>query len=836
MKKKQVFLVSQAHIDPVWQWEWEEGVAATISTFRCAADFCEEFPNYVFCHNESCLYKWVEDYEPALFKRIQKLVKRGQWIIMGGWYIQPDCNMPQGESFVRQILLGREYFTEKFGKEPTTAINFDSFGHSQGLVQILTKSGYDSYVGHRPTNAILGIDQDEADFDWIGFDGSRVRMHKPHSYGSALGNAIEKIKGEIKCYEKDDVICVLWGVGDHGGGASRKDIQIINQFIEDNKDQYTIAHSCFEDYFKASKEAKPKVREFDSDLQQFAVGCYTSVIRIKQKHRKLENELYATEKMLTHAWLKGLMDYPKDLLREATEDLCFIEFHDSLPGSSVEAVEDMCIRKADHGLEILSRLRARAFFALCTGQPKAKEGEIPIVVYNPHPFKIKSQIACEYMLADQNYTDGEWTIGKVYKNGKALPSQNEKEASTINLDWRKNVVFETELDPYQINRFDCKLEVIKKPKFKTPLKDGKFIFKNDEMKVVINSRTGLIDLYEVKGVKYCGVNTGELLVMKDDPDPWGMNVDSFRNFVGRFTLMSEDEGNELSAFNYRVGDNFTLPPVRVIEDGDVRVVVEALMKYNHSTAVVTYKLPKQGTQIEIDVRVYWNEKDKCLKLSLPNIAPGSKCIAQTAYGKYETKKTGQEVPFQQWNSIINERYNKAVTLINDCTHGMDFTPKDGLRTTLLRSSGFCCHPIPGRPILDPDRFLPRMEQGERKYRFWLNAGPVEERMNQIERECVAVSEQPYALSFFPCGDGELPGEFMTLSGDTIKISAIKKAEQDDDLIVRLFNPTEENQSAKLSIPCVNKFKANLKFTKFEVKTLKINIKTGEFKEVNLLEK
>ena len=111
---RKVYLVCNAHIDPVWLWEWEEGAATAISTFRVAADLCEQFDDFIFNHNEAILYQWVEEYEPALFKRIQDLVAEGKWHIMGGWYLQPDGNLPSGESFVRQILLGRNYFEDKF--------------------------------------------------------------------------------------------------------------------------------------------------------------------------------------------------------------------------------------------------------------------------------------------------------------------------------------------------------------------------------------------------------------------------------------------------------------------------------------------------------------------------------------------------------------------------------------------------------------------------------------------------------------------------------------------------------------------------------------------------
>ena len=133
---KEVHLICNAHLDPIWQWEWEEGAAAALSTFRAAADLADQF-DYIFCHNEVTLYKYIEEYAQGLFARIKELIRKGKWHIMGGWYLQPDCNMPQGESFVRQIQVGHRYFMEKFGVNPTTAINFDAFGHTRGLVQII---------------------------------------------------------------------------------------------------------------------------------------------------------------------------------------------------------------------------------------------------------------------------------------------------------------------------------------------------------------------------------------------------------------------------------------------------------------------------------------------------------------------------------------------------------------------------------------------------------------------------------------------------------------------------------------------------------------------------
>ena len=149
---KEVHMICNAHLDPIWQWEWEEGAAAALSTFRAAADLADEF-DYIFCHNEVTLYKYIEEYAPTLFERIKKLIREGKWHVMGGWYLQPDCNMPQGESFVRQILVGRRYFMEKFGVAPTSVINFDAFGHPLGLPQFVKKAERKGFF-LSPTGAI----------------------------------------------------------------------------------------------------------------------------------------------------------------------------------------------------------------------------------------------------------------------------------------------------------------------------------------------------------------------------------------------------------------------------------------------------------------------------------------------------------------------------------------------------------------------------------------------------------------------------------------------------------------------------------------------------------
>lgn len=826
-EKQQVYLICNAHLDPVWLWEWEEGAAEAVSTFRTAAELCEANEAFVFNHNEVTLYRWVQEYEPALFKRIQQLVKAGRWHIMGGWFLQPDCNMPSGESQVRQILAGKSYFKKYFDVEPSTAINFDPFGHSRGLVQILAKSGYDSYLFGRPRADDLTLPED--DFVWEGFDGSRVMATRFTGwYESPLGQARSTIIGRMEQEVGRSPLAVLWGVGNHGGGPSRKDIQDVAQLIEE-RDNVEIRHATPELYFKSLSEKRTNLPVHSDDLNPWAVGCYTSQVLIKQRHRQLENAFFRVEKMVSAAAMQGRMDWPRTGLEEALHDLLNTQFHDILPGSSIERVEQSALRQADHGLEILSRLQAKAFFALAEGERKAEEGEIPVLVYNPHPVTISRTVECEFNLADRNRDSGTFMDVDVLCVGEPLPAQVEKELSTADCEWRKRIVFSAELRP-GMNRFDCvPRQVPDKPAPSLNTCDGKIIFETDSLRVIINEKTGLLDRYCVNGVEYTQPNAFQPLVLNDNDDPWGMLSDRFRDVAGCFELMSPEEA---AAFSGIPGS--PVGPVRIVEDGAVRLVVEVLFSYGDSFICQQYKLPKLGTEIEVESRVYWFEKNRLLKLSVPVCGSAHRYLGQTAYGVQDLPVNGREAVAQKWVATVSKEGN-MLSCINEGVYGSDFS-EDGLRMTLLRSPAYSAHPDGDGMIQIPqDRYLPRSDQGRRTFRFWLNGGPSAQRMEQIESEALAHNEKPPALSFFPPGAGPPARPPVVLSDSTVQMSALKKSEDDDGFVVRLFEPTGQARSVTLTLP-IHSRSEKIEMDPFEIKTLHIQAGTGVLTERNLLER
>ncbi|MCP4166211.1 MAG: hypothetical protein GY759_10000 [Chloroflexi bacterium] len=478
-------------------------------------------------------------------------------------------------------------------------------------------------------------------------------------------------------------------------------------------------------------------------------------------------------------------------------------------------------------MELLSRLKTRAFFALCQGQRMAGEGEIPILVYNPHPYTGKEVVECEFQLHDQNWEDS-FSLPEIYHNDLPLPSQAEKEQSNLNLDWRKRVVFAAELEP-GLNRFDCRLKQLpKKPSPQLVVVGGKITFQNERLEVIINCETGLIDRYQVEGVDYLKAGAFCALVLADNDDPWGMTVHGFRDVVGRFELMSPERGAAFSGVAEKVLDS-----VRVIEDGEVRSVVEAVLNYGDSFICMRYKLPKQGTELEIEGRVHWNEKSRMLKLSIPTTLADPDYLGQVAYGTAMLPNDGQEAVAQKWTGLFSEQDQRALTCINDGTYGSDSLDGE-IRLSLLRSAAYAGHPILDRPILPQDRYSPRIDQGERLFRFWIKGGSFAERRASVDREALLRNEKPYALSFFPSGQGTLPSPAIRLSDAVVQMTAFKQAESGGQYIVRLFEPTGVVRSTVVEIPAIA-VSYEVHLSAYEIKTLRIDPTQSVISETNLLE-
>lgn len=789
---KKLHLVCNAHLDPAWLWRWNEGLAEAISTFRVAADFCDKYDGFVFNHNESLLYEWVEEHEPALFERIKKLVAQGKWHIMGGWYLQPDCVMTSGESLLSQIDLGREYFKEKFGVEPKTAVNVDSFGHTRGLVQILKAKGYEGYTFMRPQK-IYG------DFLWEGFDGSTVIGQRLYgAYATAQGDGLRRVEECATTCIKDVEMC-FWGIGNHGGGPSKIDLEAINEYIK--KSDVEIVHSTPENYLKEAKKTELPV--INTSLGKVMVGCYTSMVRIKQANRRVENKIATLEKIMSYANLCSDFEYAGDELAEVKKRLAFCQFHDILPGSSIKAVEEDALRTLAFAEDKIDRLFQKAFFKLCEGQKKAKEGTIPVLVFNPHPYEIEGDFDVDFIMQLQNWNDNEETIAIVYdQNGNICPSQNEKARSTFSLDWAKKVSFRAKLAPASISRFDCELKTINTKELDAKKYDNNTLsFENERMEVVINRKTGLIDKLVIDG-KALIEKGGQLEVYNDNEDPWAMRVSAFDDFDASFELMSDLEVSEFLGYPDEVEQN-----VRVVEDGEVRTKIQTFWKYKNSKAVIEYTVPKHDIYIDVNITLHSNDVNKTIKYNL-NTAFDGVPYGQTAFGSEELEGEQKECVFHKWCALKND--DTALAVYNKGTYAGSFT-ENKVKITLLRTPVYACHPIADRPFAPHNRFLEHIDIGERHFVYRISNGV------NLEQNAQIYNEEPVSMSFFPSGDGTEKQSALSVDSSNIIVSSLRK--KNDKFIMTMYNTTDTECTAKIKL--YDKQEITEKFGSHQLKIIEI---------------
>lgn len=824
-KPSAVHLIANSHIDPMYMWQWEEGVAEALSTFRSAVELCETHGEFVFNHNEAYLYDWIRQLDPGLFARIQRMVAAGRWHPMGGWYVQPDCNLPSGESFVRQILAGLTFFERHFGLRPRTAMNLDSFGHTRGLAQILRKTGFSGYLFCRPTfGTSCPLPGD--DFVWVGFDGSEVLGHRSNEhYNSGFGEAGQKLSEWLARSRPEGPALFLWGVGNHGGGPSRKDLSDLRELLSADA---TLRHSTPDAFFRDLSARRATLPRFAEDLNPVAEGSYTTLSRVKRKHRALENALFSTEKLSACAALQDLMTYPKEELSQALRDLLLGEFHDALAGSMTQDAEQDTLRTLEHGLEAVAQVRFRAFHALTAGQPRVSPSETVFLAFNPHPYPVRGRFECECGLPPDRKTLGEldrqgggtgvgltWPV--LRRDGKTVPCQLEKEHCHKPWDWRKRVVFEDVLPPFAMVRFDCAYRYVpaKPLPVVQPGPEGLLAVRTANLEATLNARTGLMDALRVNGVSVLREGAFRPLLVEDRHDAYGWGAGSFPNVVDDFRLMTPEE--------VRVHTGFADDPgvaLRVIEDGDVRTVVEALLVNGASALALRYAVPKRGTEFEVELRVFWNERGRMLKLAVPTTLTSARFEGQTAYGAQALPADGREHCVHKWAGLFDDARRLAFTWINDGVHGCDC--RDGeLRISLLRSTLYLGSDYHSTCPPPKDRAYPRTDQGEHVFRFWFNAGDAAERREAVDREALAHNETPLLLAMCPSGEGVVPQPLALLDDDVLELTAFKLAEDGRGYILRIFEPTGTPRRARLRLPVVG-LEQELALGPFEVQTWRLD--------------
>lgn len=352
--------VSHAHIDMNWMWSWPETVAVTHDTFQTMLVLMEEFPEFIFSQSQASTYELVELYDPAMFEVIQQRVREGRWEVTASQWVEGDKNMSSGESASRHLLYTRSYFADKFGLSPEDVqvdLEPDTFGHPATLPSILARGGVKYYYHCRGSRG-------PHLYWWVGPDGSRVLTFNDVQWymcniGPQIADALLEFSETISTKE----MAVLYGVGDHGGGPTRRDLMRMREM-----NLWPIFPrlecSTLHGFFRRAEAAATKIPEVTGERNCVFTGCYTSQARQKWANRHGENLLYAAEAAATLGRRLADVPYPEANLATAWKHLLFDQFHDILPGSGVRDTRHYALGRAQESQAAASMARSNALRAL----------------------------------------------------------------------------------------------------------------------------------------------------------------------------------------------------------------------------------------------------------------------------------------------------------------------------------------------------------------------------------------------------------------------------------------------------------------------------------------
>ncbi|HMO59207.1 MAG TPA: glycoside hydrolase family 38 C-terminal domain-containing protein, partial [Roseiflexaceae bacterium] len=765
MSRPIVHMIGQAHLDPVWLWRWTEGRAEALACSRSAIDRLGEYPAFTFTRGESQVYSWIAEEDPQLLAEIRAQIAAGRWHVVNGMVIQPDMNIPAGESFVRQVLLGKAQIQALLGVEPRVAYCVDSFGHSGTLPQILLGCGFDSYVFMRPGPHEMQLPAQL--FWWQGPDGSRIltfRISQAYTTRSDDQEAhvqravadMSPAVGQTMCF---------FGVGDHGGGPTRRQIENIAAIAAARTD-LDVRFSSPAAFFDAVRPLAADLPTVAAELQFHAVGCYTAVSAIKRDHRRAENGLLLAERMAALAAQVCGRPYPAAELQRLWHNLCFNQFHDTLGGSAIKAACDDALM--DLGRVILGAAE------LCDDAGRAIAARVDtsgaggaLVVFNPFPQPRSVYVEYEPWTGWQPWQEGRWGLIDDHGMPVAYQQLEPREALTGPSGGISRLLFRTELPPlgYRSYRFGPNVAAVQADGMAQARGD---LLENDRLRFTIDPLRGTItscvDL--ASGQEFVGPGGWNIAEVLDDrSDTWSHGVRGYGAAAALF------------------GDACTT----VASNGPFEASILIERSYGESTWLQQLILRHGEDQLLVRNWLLWQGQWKTLKLAFSVATDAPRAFHDVAYGWCERPCDGAEVPTHMWMDVSGPAQDAAgapigAALLNDGRYGCDVQGST-MRLTILRSPPYAYH--------EPHPY------GSRKRYDWIDQGLHEftlvVRPHRGDWRDAAIPAQaralnmPEALITTHSHGGHLPATYAGLMLDTaeLELTAFKQAEDGDGMIVRL---------------------------------------------------
>jgi Alpha-mannosidase len=741
-------------------WPWRDGAAEALTTMQSAVDRMRETPGFCFSHSSAMTYRWAQEMAPRLFDEIKERVNEGRWEVVNGWIVEPDCNIPSTESFVRQCMYGKRYFAEELGVDVTIGYNIDSFGHGAGLPQVLARAGFRYYVMMRPGSH-------EADlpplFWWESADGSRVLTWRiPVHYGQGPQAKADDIEAAIRvapdrCFAPGfDHGAFFLGIGNHGGGPTRSHLQRIVELQADStlpELRFSTLGAFFREIERSPEfERIPAVK---GELQHHARGCYSAMGEIKALNRRAERSLVKAETLaavtgidadLEDVWWKVLFNQFHDVLAGSALRSCYRDSRDSV-GAACDTADEIAVRS-------LQRLARRV-------DTSSAEGSV-LFLMNHLPWKRRAIVGFDTFTSP----GGKRATHLKAADGTLVPVQwTSAEVSPDIRSWKRlTAVVELPACGYRVYALaGSDIAPGTPPLRECVLPEGQF---------------GLASLPALDGTEMLAAPIG-LVVVEDTSDTWAHGVDCFRTVLGRPTLESTE----------------------VVEDGPVVRVVRQKGRWRDSAVVLDIVTWQRSQTVELRLATNWQEPRQILKLEVPTLLGDVLTFASVPGGVAERPPDGGEEPCQDWVALQGVVGSGAYALgvVNDSTYSYDCLA-GLLRLTCLRCVPYAEHdPVKVRP----DYTGPYLDQGWQERRFWLVAGPgaaPELHLQRLADELQSPAE--YVMDSAHPGTEPWERSLLSVGPDNISVLAVTRAAGANETIIRLRETEGRRTDARLVTPAI----------------------------------
>jgi|GEM_PF-357790 len=814
-------LLPNAHLDPVWLWDWQEGLNEGVTTVRTVLDLMDEFPKLTFIRGESSIYEHIEKTDSATFERVGRMIESGRWDVVGGTYNQPDTNLAATETLCRQYERGLAYFDSRFKKTPRVSWQADSFGHTPGLPNIMRSFGMTGFAFTRPARGQFPMP--EPAFWWECDHSSRVLCYRQHyvAYCSERGNIGTILDHTLK--EASDLplvnVGVLMGLGNHGGGPSRRHIADAEAWGAAHPNveiRYSTLHGFFADLENEIRTRKeihvPRLR---GDMGFCLRGCYSSVMKFKSVYRRAEALLASAE--ATQAMIATSLDKPHQSLGEAWDGILFNSFHDILPGSSIERAFDEQLALAGLSAHQARKARFDALNQLAlqvdTSVPPATEPDrptdVPLLVWNPLPREFRGWVEMEAPLDYRplkGYTTALNTLplSLTGPNGEKTAFQEiaTEHGSMRDAAWRKRLAVHTSIPPlgwkvFRLGYRDKAQKIAKPGKDACVVTRGKNpSIRNRDWKLQVTP-AGLMKIGYAGRNFLGGPGTMKLQVVEDIWGSWG-------------GMEEEKKSIQLE----KVIESWAIRDHEILEEGPGRASLWTRWKGRNSWLELTYQIGRDAREVRVKGRLLWNERSARLKLVLPSTGP----LTMQVPGSEAARNQSGHLPCGRWfRRGIGET---SIGFISDVLSDVDTTATE-INVTLARATRYANDvPTPA----DVEKWLSATDCGELKFEFWLAPGSAN--LTHLAQELI---EPPVVVST-SAHPGTLPdtGSLARLEPDHLALLAARVGE-DGNLVVRVQNLSKKATNARL-IFGDRSFPLGILYA-FEIKTVRVETAAGK-KHIN----